>query len=286
MIAWERYIDSTRDQADGLYRRMSRRTAFADGAEAAYGFGLARGDAYGRASTGHGGALRGWRSHRLHLAKERLSVVVLFNHLSDAYQAAMDVLGAVLGVERPKRRPAPTTSSLFGPYIETETGLSVRIGPAADGAVQLRYGQFPERLDLDDGGGAYGEAVVIEPRAEGLVMQRSKDNLRTVLQPLEAAAPRFDVAGRWRCEELEAELAVVDAGGALYGAFSGWLGQGRMELLTPVGVDVWVLPCVRALDHTPPGDFTLRARRGGEGEISTLEVGCWLARGLRYERRD
>ena len=67
----------------------------------------------------------------------------------------------------------------------------------------------------------------------------------------------MDVAGRYRCEELDAELTVADAGGVLYGAVSGFLGQGRMELLDPVGADVWVLPCPRALDHTPPGDWTL-----------------------------
>jgi len=27
-----------------------------------------------------------------------------------------------------------------------------------------------------------------------------------------------------------------------------------MELLDPVGPDVWALPCPRALDHTPSGD--------------------------------
>jgi len=28
-------------------------------------------------------------------------------------------------------------------------------------------------------------------------------------------------------------------------------------MLEPVGPDVWLLPCPRALDHTPPGDWTL-----------------------------
>ena len=76
----------------------------------------------------------------------------------------------------------------------------------------------------------------------------------------------------------------ADAGGALYGAFSGFLGQGRMELLDPIGPDVWALPCWRALDHTPPGDWTLLFRRDGQGRVTEARVGCWLARGLSFVR--
>ena len=91
--------------------------------------------------------------------------------------------------------------------------------------------------------------------------------------------------GRYRCEELDAELTVVDAGGVLYGGFSGFLGQGRDgDCSVPVGPDVWVLPCPRALDHTPPGDWTLAFRRDASGEVSGVEVGCWLARRLDYAR--
>jgi D-aminopeptidase len=56
-----------------------------------------------------------------------------------------------------------------------------------------------------------------------------------------------------------------------------------MELLEPVGPDVWTLPCPRALDHTAPGDWTLAFRREG-GPAVGLDAGCWLARGLKYER--
>jgi D-aminopeptidase len=45
-----------------------------------------------------------------------------------------------------------------------------------------------------------------------------------------------------------------------------------------------VLPCPRALDHTPPGDWTLSFRRDGSGRANGVEVGCWLARRLPYTR--
>ncbi len=109
------------------------------------------------------------------------------------------------------------------------------------------------------------------------------ENHSACLRPC-AGRPAADVAGRYRCAELDAELAVADAGGLLYGGFSGFLGQGRMELLEPVGPDVWALPCPRALDHTPPGDWTLAFRRDGAGRAAGVEVGCWLARRLDYAR--
>jgi hypothetical protein len=77
-------------------------------------------------------------------------------------------------------------------------------------------------------------------------------------------------------------LTIIDAGGALYGAFSGFLGEGRMEFMEPIAQDVWALPCWRALDHTPPGDWTMHAGRDGAGQIEGITVGCWLARGFDY----
>ncbi len=72
--------------------------------------------------------------------------------------------------------------------------------------------------------------------------------------------------------------------GLFYGGFSGSHGAGRMELLEPIGEDVWALPCPRALDHTPPGDWTLAFVRDDRGAAIQVTVGCWLARGLTYVR--
>ena len=116
MIAWERHIDATRDDADALYSRLSAPVTFADGTPSAYGFGLNRRNEFGRAVTGHGGALRGWRSHRLYVPSERVSVVVMFNHLSDAHEAAVDLLAAVLGRGRPQRPAAGPAPHWLGAY--------------------------------------------------------------------------------------------------------------------------------------------------------------------------
>jgi len=285
MIAWERYIDATRDDPDSLYGRIAAPVTFADGSPAAYGFGLNRRSEFGRSATGHGGALRGWRSHRIYLPDARLSVVVMFNHLSDAYTAAISLLAAALGESAPTPAPQPDPDWL-GAYLEPETGLSVRIDRASAAHLRLRFGHSAERLEMQPDGSATSGAMCLYRAADGVWLDRPQDNQRGRLTPLEAGDPAhgLDAAGHYHCDELDAALTVVDAGGALYGGFSGFLGQGRMELLDSIGRDVLALPCPRALDHTPPGDWTLAFQRDGSGRIAGATVGCWLARGLSYRR--
>jgi D-aminopeptidase len=285
MIAWEQHIDATRDDADSLYRRLSAPVSFADGNSAEYGFGLNRRPALGRPASGHGGALRGWRSHRMYLPQERVSIVVMFNHLGDAHGAAVDLLAAVLGEERVQPAADMPPPPWLGTYVEPETGLSARIDMASNRHVRLRYGHTAERLDLQEDGTAGSDGTRLRAGDGGLWMDRPAENRSVRLRTADGMAVT-DVAGRYRCAELDAVVTVADAGGVLYGGFSGFLGQGRMELLEPVGPDLWVLPCPRALDHTPPGDWTLAFRRDPAGRVEGLDVGCWLARRLPYVRID
>ena len=287
MIAWERHIDTARDDPDSLYRRLCAPVRFTDGTPAPYGFGLNRHTVLDRPATGHGGALRGWRSHRMYLPEERISVVVMFNHMADAHAAAEDLLAAVLDTER-KPRPlgapggAPGAAPGWaGAYIEPGTGLSVRIEAGSIG-LHLRYDRSTSQLALHEDGSASDDSTRLVPDPAGLRLERPSENRASLLSRLQGDL-RFDVAGRYRCAELDTELTVADAGGALYGGFSGFLGQGRMELLDPIGPDAWALPCPRALDHTPPGDWTLRVVRR-DGQAVSVQVGCWLARGLAYDR--
>ena len=283
MIAWERHIDATRENPDGLYSRLSAPVTFDGGAPAEYGFGLARRRVLGRQATFHGGALRGWRSHRVYLPAERVSVVVMFNHLSDAQEAAVDVLAALLDEERLARAAFPLPS-WRGTYVEPETGLAARIDAAPGGQLRLRYGHSAERLDMQADDSAGTDGTVLRLGDGGLRMHRPADNQSSLLQRCDGV-PSLDVAGRYHCAELGTALTVADGGGPLYGAFSGALGQGRMELLEPLGPDLWALPCPRALDHTPPGDWTLQFMRDAQGQAARVTVGCWLARGLVYTRR-
>jgi D-aminopeptidase len=283
MIAWERQIDATRDDRDALYNRLAAPVTFADSTRAEYGYGLGRRTELGVAVTGHGGALRGWRSHRLHAPAERVSVVVMFNHLSDAHEAAVDLLAATLGLPRQLPDATLPPPPWLGAYVDPETGLSARIEAARPGQILLRHGHSPERLDLQPDGSARSGGTRLRLEGGALRMDRAAENRSSALRAAPAGVIPDGVAGRYRCAELDAALTVADPGGVLYGAFSGFLGQSRMELLEPIAADLWALPCPRALDHTPPGDWTLAVRREG-GRVVGITVGCWLARGLWYER--
>lgn len=284
MIAWERFIDATREAPEGLYNRLAAPVAFADGRPADYGFGLARSREWGREATGHGGALRGWRSHRIHLAAERISVVVLFNHLSDARAAALRLLGAVLGEAAAPEPAHPVPDAWLGAWTEPETGLALRIDPLGEGRLRLRFGHGAEALAMRGAEEAGNGATLLKSVAGELLMHRPSENLHARLHRAAGQARPEGIAGRYRCAELEAELSVEVTGGVAYAGLSGFLGQGRMELLDPIAADLWALPCPRALDHTPPGDWTLAFRRDGSGAVVAVELGCWLARRLVYER--
>jgi D-aminopeptidase len=160
----------------------------------------------------------------------------------------------------------------------------VRIEKAKRGKLRLRYGHHPDLLELQGDGSAKSATVQLRnSEGGGLWMDRPNENQSSQLQPC-AGASALHFAGRYHCHELGAELSVLDAGGVLYGGFSGFLGQARMEILEALGPDIWLLPCPRALDHTPPGDWTLSLRRDGGGGVSEIELGCWLARKLIYTR--
>ena len=139
MIAWERFIDATRDDADGLYRRLSPRRTFRDGAPASYGFGL-----------GHARLLG--RRHRPWRRAARMAQLPV----QPAGGAGLG-RGAVQPHGRSPRggagrcsppcwaRPPPDLAGGAGgrigraAIIEPETGLAVRLEPLPDGRLSLHY---------------------------------------------------------------------------------------------------------------------------------------------------
>ncbi len=282
MIAWERFIDATRDDAGGLYRRLSAPQHFKSGAPAFYGLGLARMELLGSHASGHGGGLRGWRSVRFYMPAERISIVVLFNHMADPRGAALDLLAQLV--------PSPTKTGAGGSvgdwtgnFQEPETGLVVRMEATSDCRVRLHFAQGAETLDLGKDSDASAGTTKLRRMADGIWMDRAADNLSGLLQPL-AGEPATDLDGVFHSAELGADFTCTATGGTFYGAFSGFLGQGMMQLLVPVSTDLWRLPMPRALDSAPPGDWTLAFQRDDAGLVVAVEIGCWLARRVLFTK--
>ncbi|PZU19969.1 MAG: aminopeptidase [Shinella sp.] len=289
LIAWEKFIDRTRDEAGGLYARLSQPQTFADGNPAYYGFGLAHAEHHGVHTIGHGGALRGWRCHRVHVPSERLSVVVMFNHEANARAAAFAVLDAARGSASVPGEPHLPDQAFKGHFLCRETGLSVTLTPLPGSSLHLRYGTGAEILNLLDEKTAGGDHTLLLTGGEGLRMERPQENFSSLLQPLETLPDESlvspdDIAGRYIAPELQSELEITVSGGQPFAAFSGFLGKGAVQPLFPVSPDVWLMPVRRSMDAPAPGDFTLLVRRNAAGRVSGIEAGCWLARHNVFER--
>ncbi|MBI1217119.1 MAG: D-aminopeptidase [Rhodobacteraceae bacterium] len=283
MLAWEAHIDATRDDPCGLYTRLSAAPSFQDGTPASYGYGLKHDTVAGVKVTGHGGALRGFRAHRLHALSERLSVVVMFNHEANARGAAVALLEAALGFAEPEKPGTP--EGWDGLWLDNDQGLVLRTTADSTG-VTLRYATSPARLAVGADGGIHGEGVSLRRQGDGLLMTRAAENLQVTAPPL-AAVNRADglaLAGRYWSDELEAALEIDTRDGATFAGFEGLLGAGPMERMYPVGPDVWVITTRRSMDAAAPGDWTVQLRRDDGGAVIGLTLGCWLARRIAYRR--
>jgi D-aminopeptidase len=279
MIAWEKFIDSQRDDPAALLTRMSQTPYFADGTEATYGFGLAHMHLLGRLAIGHGGGLRGWRSQRFYVPSERVSVVVLMNHMGEPRSLALDLLAAVFDAQA-RPRPSAPAADWTGLYRDPETNLVARVEITPEQKLGLWFAGAREALDEVDGQ-ATGGGTTLARTQTGLSMTRRGENLTATL--LAHTGPILpDIEGCFHNAEYDASLTILSAGGPLYGAFSGFLGVGMMQPLLPAGPDQWRFPMPRALDSSPPGDWTLKIERDGAGVITHVIVGCWLARNIHF----
>ncbi|MDI7861607.1 D-aminopeptidase [Rhizobiaceae bacterium n13] len=284
MLAWERFIDSTRSDADGLYNRLSAPQPFSNGAPSHYGFGLAREKLGDVALTGHGGALRGFRCRRLHAASRRLSVVVMFNHEADAHAASLFLMRAALGQpEEPVsgERPVPEWG---GNYLESATGLVLEVTTSADHLV-ARFAGSEEKLILDADGIARSKLMTLERTGDAIRLRRPGENLDSVAIRVSGDAMP-DIEGRFYSREIDASLQIVSAGGAYFVGFEGYLGSGAMHPMSPVGEDVWSISCRRSMDAPAPGDWTVQVRRDASGQVGGLAISCWLARNVEYAKID
>ncbi|MGE3871496.1 MAG: D-aminopeptidase [Parvibaculaceae bacterium] len=285
MIAWERFIDATRDDADGLYRRLSAEPSFTGGAAARYGFGLAHMKSAGVKLTGHGGALRGWRSQRLHAAAERLSVVVLFNHEASAHEAAFEVLRAALGQKKTPKPAVAYDAGWTGAYHDLDTDLLLDISPEREkGQVAARFAAKAELLDLAGASEASSPDATLRREGDIVHMVRPGENLSVTARRVAGTAP-LDITGAFHSHEINADFHITTQGSALFGSFEGFLGRGAAQSLYPVGAELWRMPCQRSMDSYAPGDWTLHFERDSAGKVSAVTVGCWLARKVRFEKR-
>lgn len=283
MLAWERHIDATRDDPASLYNRISQPVTFADGTPASYGFGLRRDRLAGFDTTGHGGGVRGFCSYRMHVASERLSIVVIFNHEASAMRAAWGLMEAALGV-RIATEPSPA-KGWNGLWLDDAQGLFLRTTDTPAG-VRLHYATSPAIAVPEGEDRAKGFGLNLTRAEDHLVMERMNDHYQVEARRLVpvAWADGGGIAGHYRCDELDTTLVIEASDGATHVGFSGMLGTGPMERMYPLADDLWSITTRRAMDAAPPGEWTVIVRRDADGQVTGLTVGSWLARKLEYRR--
>lgn len=280
MLAWEVHIDAHRNDPAALYSRISAPVQFADGKPAPYGYGLRRYRRDGVEVTAHGGGVRGFCSYRLHVAAERLSVVVIFNHEASAMRAAEGLMTAALGLKTPAAGPGQGWDGL---WYDEENALFLRTRDAP-GGVRLHYAVSPVVLPQTAEGHAGGPDLSLRRDADLMVMERATENLTVHarrVRPLDWA-DATPIAGRYRSDEIDASLVIEARDGAASIGFEGMLGAGPMERMYPLAEDLWAVTSRRAMDAAPPGEWTLRIRRDKGGRVTGLTIGCWLARKIGY----
>uniref|UniRef100_UPI0035B07463 D-aminopeptidase n=1 Tax=Paenirhodobacter enshiensis TaxID=1105367 RepID=UPI0035B07463 len=282
MLAWECWIDATREDAGSVYRRLSEPQTFADGAAAGYGFGLAR-ETVGRAVfTGHGGALRGFRLYRMNARAERLSVVVMLNHEGDAHGAAVALARAALGVAEPVAPLLP--EGWDGIWLDRERGMVARIVSGRRSAT-LHYATRPLSMQFD-GEGLSAPGTTIRRDGTALSMALPGENTVRRLIPLEPLphASGDEISGLYESPEPGSRMRIEARDGAVFATFEGTLGQGRPEPMTPVARDIWRLTVRRSMDAPAPGEWTFTVSRDAAGRVTGGTLSVWLARGIRWRR--
>jgi hypothetical protein len=303
MISYEQYLQRSWTDPSSAYRTLAQPQTYRDGSPATYGHGLAHNTVGSHPTLGHGGALRGFRLHRIHCPSANVSVVVLFNHEADAGGAAEHILKSLLNhTDSSPDPPIVPSPDWKGAYLDPETNLLINISPSATkpSTLDIKYAVSTEQVQLNfpETAESMSMLAAIPPSdalAEGeprpLYITRLRENrvFEAFRLPDPTTPPPSSAAltGTYRCEEVESTLHIHSAAansGLMYGSFDGFLGQGPMAMMKYVGGEVWTLACPRGLDAPAPGDWTCVFQRGKDGKVERVTVGCWLARKVVFEK--
>ena len=286
MIAYEKYFDKHWTEKS-KYSATAAAHTYKDCAYAPYSYGLGWAKYGDLDSVGHGGALRGWRLNRRYVPQERLSVIVLLNHEnSNAGKATGQIIRQALKIPEAAKSDVKPSSEWFGVFLDEATQLVVTVTEGVKGHVAIRYARDAENVRLVVPDRAESDDNVASIKGETLEVHRVHENRRLVARRIskEQKTDGSRLEGKYYCKELESTFVCEGSDNMLYGAFDGPLGQGPANLMKRVGENVWTWACPRALDHTPPGDWTVVFKEDGSGQVAGCTIGCWLARNLDFAK--
>ena len=289
MVAYEKFIDRNRDNTQNWYGLNCKKQQFKDGASSDYGYGLSQHSVGGVTLVGHGGALRGYRLNRIYAPEARVSVVALLNEEHAKVGTVCDhILERLLGVQDAKFKAVEPNPAFIGTYLDPESDLAVTIGKGeAEGKLSFSYHRAAVDITPVEVNKAVSNDVIAVLDRDVLELTLPKDNRKFRAERVPAAKPRANYSGlhgNFKCAEIDSIFHCSGTDGMLYGSFDGFFGKGPIHLMRPLAEDVFALACPRAMDSSPPGDWSVVARRDASGKIIGVTVGCWLARKLDFVR--
>jgi CubicO group peptidase (beta-lactamase class C family) len=289
MIAYEKYLDRCYSDPQSWYHAAIAAPKFKDGTPATYRYGLSHTDIDGVDTIGHGGALRGYRLHRRHAPRDRLSVVIMLNSDLGTFGPNIDIFRDLFGLPKPVSTSVQAAESWVGAFLDQDTQLSIVVTKGArDGEVAISYDGSAEPIKLSTPNHGKSDSMVATIDGDLLSIHRVRDNRMLSARrmvPKESVLKGTSFQGTYHCAEIESTFHCLGQDGMLYGAFDGYLGQGNATLMKYLGDDVWALACPRGLDAPAPGDWTVAFSRDDRDAIQGFTIGCWLARKLDYVKK-
>ncbi|KAK1077300.1 hypothetical protein LTR33_008200 [Friedmanniomyces endolithicus] len=295
MVAYEKHIDHSSSSAHSAYQKNSQEPHYIDGSAANYGYGLARIEADGMTVVGHGGALAGFRLHRWYVAEKRVSVVALLNSDMDSAEVAGYVLRNVAGLpakEQQKGSLSETKVEWTGYYLDEEANLAIAVSHGGPGELLIYYAGHEDKVKITDSTKASSKGMTVSYEVGKLSIHRLREGRKLTAKSLAPPGSPNDgeeviYTGSYRSEEIDSKFHCTGTGEMLYVAFDGYLGEGPAHLMKHIGKDVWWLACQRSLDAPAPGNWTVVFHRGEDGKaIQGATVGCWLARNVKFVKKE
>jgi CubicO group peptidase (beta-lactamase class C family) len=286
MIAYEKYFDS-RWATPSKYSGTASAHTYKDGTYAPYSYGLAHAKVGGRDTVGHGGALRGWRIQRRYAIKDRLSVIVMLNHENNnAAKACSSIIRKSLKLPDAPTSTVKPVREWFGNFLDKETQLCITVSEGTKGTVAIRIFKDAQNIRLVSPDRAETDDDIATISGDTLTVHDIGANRTFVAQRVDPVTKTDGsrLQGKYYSSELESTFVVEGQDNMLYGAFDGPLGQGPVNLMRRAGENVWFWACPRALDHTPPGDWTVAFTEDGEGKLIGCTVSNWLARNNEFKK--
>ena len=260
-----------------------------DGSVGSYAFGINAWQRDGRWMLWHSGALRGWRMVHLRFPQDRTSIVVMMNRTENPMPHTLKIAACldlpttwdpVRAIPAAGEAALPLPHPPGGIYYSENLGLLAEIVADA-GETRLNLGA--EAVDMlrtgpstmANSSGFYR----LEHRQDSIALHARQFGWRDIFTRVPPGNGCERLAGR-RFENALLKSALIFSADGSTVHITGPCGESDTCPVRSLGRDFAAFDCLRAIDETPPGRFTIHVIDEG----GRIEVGCFMARRIIFTR--